>query len=115
MYILGIGGFSHDSAACLLKDGRIIAASMEERFTRRKHEGGIPYKAIEYCLNEAGITKDDIDYIGVYMDPYLRLRKRIPYRLKQIFKSPRYSFAYLLYSASRTSFATTSISGFVSK
>ena len=97
MYILGIGGFSHDSAACLVDDGRLVAAAMEERFTRRKHEGGIPRKAVEYCLSEAGITLDDVDHVGVYMDPGVRLRRRIPYRIRQFPKSPKFSMAYLMY------------------
>jgi len=97
MNIIGIGGYSHDSAACLLQDGKLIAAAMEERFTRRKHEGGIPVKAIQYCLEEGGISLEDVDYIGTYMNPWLRLRKRIPYRSKMFFRSPKYSLSYLLY------------------
>lgn len=97
MYILGTGGFSHDSAACLIKDGQMIAAAAEERFTRRKHEGGVPRKAIDYCLNKAGITMDEVEHIGAYMKPSLRLRKRLPYRVTQIPKSLRYSAAYFLY------------------
>jgi carbamoyltransferase len=50
MYILGISAFYHDSAACLLKDGEIIAAAQEERFTRKKHDAGFPHHAILYCL-----------------------------------------------------------------
>ena len=52
MYILGISAFYHDSAACLIKDGEIIAAAQEERFTRKKHDAGFPYHAIEYCLKD---------------------------------------------------------------
>ncbi len=97
MNILGIGGYSHDSAACLVIDGKLVAAAMEERFTRRKHEGGIPIKAIQYCLKEGGIRLEDLDYIGTYMNPWLRLRKRVPYRIKKFFRSPLYSASYLLY------------------
>ena len=50
MYILGIGGYTLDAAAVLVRDGELIAAVEEERFTRRKHEGGMPYNAIDYCL-----------------------------------------------------------------
>ena len=59
MYILGVSAFYHDSAACLLKDGEIIAAAQEERFTRKKHDAGFPSNAINYCLEEAlfGIDK----------------------------------------------------------
>ncbi|MCH8326664.1 MAG: hypothetical protein IIB83_08950, partial [Bacteroidetes bacterium] len=56
MYILGISAFYHDSAACLIKDGKIIAAAQEERFTRKKHDFGFPINAINFCLNYAGIT-----------------------------------------------------------
>ena len=55
-YILGISAFYHDSAACLLKDGEILAAAQEERFTRKKHDPEFPTNAVEYCLKEAGIT-----------------------------------------------------------
>ena len=55
MYILGISAFYHDSAACLLKDGEIVAAAQEERFTRKKHDASFPSHAIQYCLEEAGI------------------------------------------------------------
>ena len=56
MYILGISAFYHDSAACLLKDGEIVAAAQEERFTRKKHDARFPHHAIQYCLKEAGIS-----------------------------------------------------------
>ena len=78
MYILGIGGYTLDAAAVLVKDGELIAAVEEERFTRRKHEGGMPYNAINYCLKVASITLKDIDHIGFSYKPCLRLSKRIP-------------------------------------
>ena len=56
MYILGISCFYHDSAACIVKDGYILAAAQEERFTRKKHDPRFPKNAIKYCLKEAGIT-----------------------------------------------------------
>ena len=55
MYILGISAYYHDSAACILKDGEIIAAAQEERFTRIKHDPNFPSNAIKYCLSEANI------------------------------------------------------------
>ena len=61
MYILGISAFYHDSAACLLQDGEIIAAAQEERFTRRKHDQNFPINAIKYCLKEAGIESCKLD------------------------------------------------------
>lgn len=95
--VLGIGGYSHDAAACLLRDGEIIAAAMEERFTRRKHQGGIPHRAVEYCLTTAGIDLDAIDAVGCYMNPWLRLRKRLRYRLHVLPLSLRYAGAYFAY------------------
>ena len=66
MYILGISAFYHDSAAALLRDGEIVAAAQEERFTRIKHDFGFPINAVNYCLKEAGIETKDLDYIGFY-------------------------------------------------
>lgn len=73
--ILGISAFYHDSAACLVQDGKIIAAAQEERFTRRKHDPNFPREAIEYCLSEAGITKDQIDYVAFYDKPMLKFER----------------------------------------
>lgn len=97
MNILGIGGYSHDSAAALLVDGRIVAAVSEERISRIKHQGGVPKLAVQYCLDEAGLSLTDIDHIGVYMQPGLRLRKRLPYRLPQITTHPFYASAFFGY------------------
>ena len=69
-YILGISCFYHDSAVCLICDGRIIAAVQEERFTRKKHDPRFPKNAIEYCLSEAKITVDDLDYVVFYDKPF---------------------------------------------
>ncbi|MHC4514015.1 MAG: carbamoyltransferase family protein [Planctomycetota bacterium] len=71
-YILGISAFYHDSAACLLADGEIAAAAQEERFTRKKHDAGFPKHAVDYCLRQAGITVEDLDYIGFYDKPLLK-------------------------------------------
>lgn len=75
MHILGISGFYHDSAACLIKDGKIIAAAEEERFVRKKHYNGFPFKAIEYCLKEGEITIDQVDYVGFYEKPFLKFER----------------------------------------
>jgi carbamoyltransferase len=72
VYILGISAFYHDSAACLLKDGVIVAAVQEERFTRKKHDSGFPKNAIRYCLEAGGIAAGDLDYIAYYEDPVLK-------------------------------------------
>ncbi|MCC7367802.1 MAG: carbamoyltransferase [Chloroflexi bacterium] len=69
MYILGISCFYHDSAAALLKDGVLIAAAEEERFSRKKHDSGYPTLAVAYCLEEAGITPEDLDYVVFYEKP----------------------------------------------
>ena len=75
MYILGISAFYHDSAACLLKDGEIIAAAQEERFTRKKHDAGFPRHAILYCLQEAGIAAKDIDNVVFYEKPFVKFER----------------------------------------
>ena len=75
MYILGISAFYHDSAACLLKDGEIIAAVQEERFTRKKHDAGFPHHAILYCLKEAGIAAKDIDNVVFYEKPFVKFER----------------------------------------
>lgn len=70
--ILGISAFYHDSAACLVVDGEIIAAAQEERFTRIKHDHNFPVHAARYCLKEAGITTEQLDYVGFYDKPLLK-------------------------------------------
>jgi len=97
MNILGIGGFSHDSAAALVCDGRVVAAVDEERLTRIKHQGGVPRRAVACCLEVAGLALDDVDHVGCYMRPFLRMSRRIPYRIKQAVRSPGYSLAYIAY------------------
>jgi carbamoyltransferase len=75
MYILGISAFYHDSAACLLRDGEIIAAAQEERFTRQKHDPGFPHQAIKYCLEEAGIAPADIANVVFYEKPFVKFER----------------------------------------
>lgn len=75
MNILGISAFYHDSAACLVQDGEIIAAAQEERFTRKKHDHNFPEKAIEYCLKEGGITGDKLDIVAFYDKPFLKFER----------------------------------------
>lgn len=72
MYILGVSAFYHDSAACVLKDGEIIAAAQEERFTRKKHDHCFPQRSIKFCLQRAGITVTDLDYVSFYEQPRLK-------------------------------------------
>lgn len=75
MYILGISAFYHDSAACLLKNGNIIAAAQEERFTRKKQDAGFPHYAIKYCLQEAGILPEDISNVVFYEKPFVKFER----------------------------------------
>lgn len=70
--ILGISAFYHDSAACLVRDGKIIAAAQEERFTRKKHDPAFPKNAVEYCLREGGIKISDVDFVAFYEKPFLK-------------------------------------------
>ena len=70
--ILGISAYYHDSAAALVIDGRIVAAAQEERFTRKKHDASFPAHATAYCLAEAGIAPEDLDYVGFYDKPFLK-------------------------------------------
>lgn len=105
--ILGISAFYHDSAAALVVDGEIVAAAQEERFTRKKHDEAFPQHAVDFCLAEAGITAEDLDYVGFYEKPirkferlletylayaprgYQSFRKAIPLWLKQKLHLPK--------------------------
>ena len=94
IYILGISAFYHDSAACLVRDGEIIAAAQEERFTRKKHDASFPSHAVQYCLKEAGISINDVSYVAFYEKPFLKFERLLmtylayaPQGLKFIFKS----------------------------
>ncbi|MEC7640990.1 MAG: carbamoyltransferase [Nitrospinota bacterium] len=75
MDILGISAFYHDSAACLVRDGEIVAAAQEERFTRKKHDSGFPFKAVAYCLDTGGIKAGDLDYVGFYDKPFIKFER----------------------------------------
>ena len=75
MNILGISAFYHDSAACLIKDGQIVAAAQEERFTRIKHDQSFPANAIEYCLREAEINGSNLDCVAFYDKPFLKFER----------------------------------------
>ncbi|GAA3956397.1 carbamoyltransferase [Pedobacter ginsengiterrae] len=77
MYILGINAYHGDSAACIYRDGEIIAASEEERFRRIKHWAGFPSMAIQFCLDEAGINIRDVDHIAISRDPRANFGKKI--------------------------------------
>jgi len=95
MYILGLTTMG-DGSATLIRDGEIVAAAEEERFSRIKHHVGFPYKALDYCLKEGGITINDVDHIGLYWKPWI-LGKRII----QTLSSLPYSYKHFLYRAQR--------------
>src|SRR5688572_9256346 len=75
MYILGISAYYHDSAACLVKDGDIVAAAQEERFTRKKHDHRFPTSSVDFCLRQAGITCEDVDHVAFYDKPLLKFER----------------------------------------
>jgi len=75
MNILGLSAYYHDSAACLLKDGEIVAAAQEERFTRKKHDAGFPRNAANYCLHAGGIGAADVDYVVFYDKPFVKFER----------------------------------------
>jgi carbamoyltransferase len=74
-YILGISAYYHDSAACLLRDGEVVAAAQEERFTRRKGDAEFPHNAVAYCLQTAGIGMDEVGVVGFYDKPLLKFER----------------------------------------
>jgi len=89
MYILGISAYYHDSAAALIKDGKVITAAEEERFTRIKHDNSFPSNAIDFCLRYAGITINDVEYIAFYEKPLRKFE-----RIVQTFVET-YPFSYI--------------------
>ena len=74
-FILGISAFYHDSAATIIKDGKIISAAQEERFTRKKHDSGYPYNAVQFVLNNSNLKLDDIESIVFYEKPFLKFER----------------------------------------
>ena len=75
MYILGISGFYHDAASCLVHNGNIVAAAQEERFTRKKHDSAFPNHSIKYCLKEAAIAPHQVDFVVFYDKPFLKFER----------------------------------------
>ena len=75
MNILGISAFYHDSAAALVRDGRLVAAAQEERFTRKKHDAGYPEHAVRYCLESAGLSAKDLDLVVFYEKPFIKFER----------------------------------------
>jgi carbamoyltransferase len=75
MYVLGLSCFYHDAGAALVKDGVLVAAAEEERFSRKKHDAEFPSLAVKYCLEQAGITIDQVDHIGFYEKPIVKFQR----------------------------------------
>jgi carbamoyltransferase len=75
--VLGISAFYHDSAAALLRDGQVVAAAQEERFSRKKHDAGFPARAVRYVLREAGLKPEDLDAVGFYDKPLLKFERML--------------------------------------
>lgn len=92
MYILGLSSFYHDSAACLLHDGIIVAAAQEERFTRIKHDWSFPKNAVQYCLEKAGIKSSDISTVVFYDKPFLKFERILETHLAY---APKSFFSFL--------------------
>jgi len=90
--IVGISAHYHDSACCLLKDGKLIAAAEEERFTRIKHDSGIPTNAFRYCLKEAGVSIADVTCLAYYEDPYKKVARQLWAGLPDILSNPKRRF-----------------------
>lgn len=91
--ILGISAYYHDSAACLVVDGHIVAAAQEERFTRKKHDAAFPTKAVAYCLKEAGITTGQLDHVGFYEKPLVKFERLLE---TYVSSAPRGLKSYLM-------------------
>ena len=97
MYILGLStGVIHDSSACLIKDGKLIAAAEEERFTRIKHDVGYPKNSIDYCLKQAGIELKDIDYAAIHFSPWKQFFLSAYHYLEGLKKKPVRSIYYII-------------------
>jgi carbamoyltransferase len=91
--VLGISAYYHDSAACLVVDGSIVAAAQEERFTRRKHDSAFPSHAVAYCLHEGGLTIEAIDHVGFYEKPLVKFGRLLE---SYIAVAPRGLKSYLM-------------------
>src|SRR5262249_42171598 len=87
VHILGISCYFHDAAAAILRDGELIAAAEEERFTRRKHDYGFPQHAIEFCLESAGIRSNELDYVAFFEKPFVKFERLLLTTLQQFPRS----------------------------
>jgi len=87
MIILGISCYYHDSSACIVKDGKLIAAAAQERFSRKKHDIGFPLEAVKFCLSKAGITIDEVDHVAFYEKPFLKFERLLSQHLEMFPRS----------------------------
>ncbi|MDC3162666.1 carbamoyltransferase [Candidatus Pelagibacter sp.] len=94
MLILGLNAFHGDASACIFKDGKLVVAAEEERFSRIKHSAGFPLKSIEFCLKKLNINLDQVDYITINRNPKLRVVKKIIYAIKNVFKLKKINDRY---------------------
>ena len=100
--VLGLGNRHHDPSACILINGKLIAAAEEERFTRDKHSSGKhPINAIQYCLKEAGLKPEDITHVAHAASPEAYDRHKWAYFWRALWKRPSYAFKAILKSGSR--------------
>mgnify|MGYP003340242934 CR=1 FL=1 len=83
MIVLGINAFHGDASSCVIRDGEVVAAIEEERFTRIKHWAGFPFHSIDFCLNEAGLSFNDVDYFAIGRDPYAKWFWKFSFLLRQ--------------------------------
>jgi carbamoyltransferase len=88
-----LSAYYHDSAACLLVDGQVVAAAQEERFTRKKHDESLPVHAVDYCLSQAGIDRGEVDYVGFYEKPLVKFDRILE---SYIASAPRGLRSYLM-------------------
>ena len=87
MHILGVSCYFHDAAAALLRDGLLVAAAEEERFSRKKHDFEFPQRAIDFCLKTAGITTRDLDYVVFFEKPFVKFERLLLSSLQTFPKS----------------------------
>ena len=86
MFILGLNAFHGDASACIFKDGNLVVAAEEERFSRIKHSAGFPLKSIEFCLKKLNLNLDQVDYITINRNPNLRITKKIIYHKSYVYQ-----------------------------
>ena len=84
MFILGINAYHGDSSACIIKDGELIAAVEEERFSRIKHWAGFPQQAIEFVLRQCEITMKDVEYVAINRDPHVHFWRKVLFTLTKM-------------------------------